>query len=118
MDWMGVAGQANLATVIISAGCSLLAALIAAGAARAGLKKAYLLEDQTETVLREMLRHPDYKMRSFAQLQHHVPLSDDKLREALLRAGAVSFKAADGTVLWGLLENHRDRVFPKGGRKS
>jgi len=118
MDWIGAASQANLATVIISAGCSVLAAVITAWTARAGLKKAYLLEDQTEMVLREMLRHPGFKMRTFAILQHHVPLSDEKLREALLRAGAVSFKRSDGTVVWGLLENHRDRVFPKSERKS
>lgn len=118
MDWVELLSRPDWATVITSVGLAVIAAFGSASIAWATLKRTYKLEDQTEAVLRKLLRHPDYKMRSLTQLQHHVPLSDDKLSEALLRAGAVSFKNSEGTVLWGLVENHRDKVFPKKRRQT
>jgi hypothetical protein len=115
MDWIGAASQANWATVIISSGCSVIVALIAAGAARAGLKKTHLLQDQTEIVLRRLLEvgSPKYpqRLRSFTNLQARVPLTDEKLREALLRAGAIQCKRpGDGEILWGLTKYHPDKL--------
>lgn len=113
MDWL--AGLADWATVGISAGCAIGAALITAAAMREGVRKKHRLEDQTETVLRRLLevgapKYPE-RLRSFASLKARVPLSDDKLVEALLRAGAIQCERRDGSEkLWGLAEYHPDKL--------
>jgi hypothetical protein len=79
------------------------------------LKKEYLLEDQTATVLRTLLEvgAPEYpqRLRSFSSLKARVPLSDEKLKEALLRAGAIqAVRPSDGENLWGLTKYHPDKL--------
>lgn len=119
MDGMELLNRTDWVTVSIVAGCSLIAsvvsAMLAARTARARMRKDYLLEDQTETVLRTLLevgppKYPE-RLRSFAALEKRVPLTEEKLREALLRAGAIRCeKRADGEEMWGLIEFHPDKL--------
>ena len=120
MDWLELLHRPDRATVITSAGISAVAATITATFAWASLKRTYRLEDRTETLLRKLLGDRRFKGRSrkFSTLQHHVPLTDEKLREALLRAGAIRFENREGEEMWGLIGYHSDKVAPKPTPKS
>ncbi|HQR89953.1 MAG: hypothetical protein B7Y81_15450 [Caulobacter sp. 32-67-35] len=78
----------------------------------ARFRRSNRLADNTEAVLRGMFGR-GYRTRKFETLRHFIPLEENKLREALLRAGAVRISAADDPEgeQWGLLEHHRNRVF-------
>ena len=79
------------------------------------MRRTYRLEDRTEAILRKLLRDRRFKRRKFETIRGFVPLSDEKLREALHRAGAVQITGQDGDH-WTLIENAKERVFPSGGR--
>lgn len=90
---------------------SVLAAImggaIGTGTTLWGHRRQYLLEYQTEAVLKRLLNHERWRLRTFETIQHHVGgFSDDELRRYLIRAGALRFKDAEGVEVWGLLSRN------------
>jgi hypothetical protein len=76
---------------------------------------------QAERVAHELLTDPRWTTRSFRQLRHYLGgFEDNKLREVLVRAGAIRFGPDQGvlydaegdanTEMWGLLERNRNRL--------
>ena len=80
-------------------------------------RRSYRLEDRSEAILRGLLKDRRFRRRKFETIQAFVPLPDEKLREALLRVGAVQLTGKDG-YYWTLFENYTDHVLPKGSRKT
>ena len=105
--------RADWATVIVSAVVGLLSVVVTNWIAWANYRRTHRLDDRTEVLLRRMLKDRRFRRRKFETIQTFIPLGEVKLREALLRAGAICMKGADGQEFWGLLEHHRDKVFPK-----
>ena len=72
--------------------------------ARHKLMHELRLQFRTEALLRRVLSHRKWELRSFDAIKHHVGgFEDNDLRQALVRAGAVRFYR-DGKEMWGLLE--------------
>jgi hypothetical protein len=75
------------------------------------LQKEYQLQDNAERVVRDLLNHTEWKLRSFKVIQHHLGgFTDAELRKLLVRAGAIRFKSKSGHELWGLLDRNRHRL--------
>lgn len=75
------------------------------------LQKEYQLQDNAERVVRDLLNHTEWKLRSFKVIQHHLGgFTDSELRKLLVRAGAIRFKSKSGHELWGLLDRNRHRL--------
>ncbi len=76
--------------------------------------KEFALADQVQAVLTELLTLQEWKLRSFKEICRHVGgMTDDELRLALIRAGALRFHDSQGGELWGLLSRNRDLLKPK-----
>lgn len=115
MDWMELLTRPDWATAVASGGFAAFSAGVTGWIAWVRMRRTYRLEDRTEAVLRKLLRDQRFKRRKFDTIKGFVPLSDEKLNEALLRAGAVQITGQDGDY-WTLIENAKDRVFPKRPR--
>lgn len=113
MDWSGLLGQVDWPTALVSGAAALASVIVTNWLAWIRFRRAYRLDDRTEAVLRRLLKDKRFTRRKIETIKGFVPLADDKLREALLRAGAVRLSGNDGQEYWGLLENHLGRVFPK-----
>ena len=75
------------------------------------LARELQLQDQAEKVAHELLNHPDWTLRTFKIICHHLGgFEDDEVRKMLVRAGAVRFKSKSGVELWGLLQRNRDKL--------
>lgn len=71
---------------------------------RQKLTQEMRLQFQTEALLRKLLKHQAWELRSFDAIKHHVGgFGDDELRQLLVRAGAVRFYK-DDKEMWGLME--------------
>jgi len=115
MDWVEILNRPDWATAVTSGVFAAISTGITGWIAWARMRRTFRLEDRTEAILRGMLRDRRFKRRKFETIKGFVPLADDKLKEALLRAGAVQIIGQDGEY-WTLIENAKDRVFPKGRR--
>lgn len=113
MDFHGLIADVNWATAILSGVVALISVLVTNWMAWVRFRRAYRLDDRTEAILRRLLKDRRFRRRKFETIQSFVPLPTEKLREALLRAGAVCLSGNEGQEYWGLLENHLDRVFPE-----
>lgn len=113
--------DADWATAAISGVVGLVSVVVTNWLAWARFRRTHRLEDRSEEVLRGMFKggfaNQGWKKRKFRTLRHFVPLPDDKLREALLRAGAIRLDE-EPVEQWGLLEHHRDRVFSRKNGKA
>lgn len=112
MDVLWLLEQTDWPTALVSGVVGLVSVLVTNWLAWARFRRAYRLDDRTEAILRRLLKDRRFKRRKFETIQSFVPLTDEKLREALMRAGAVRLMGNDDQEYWGLLENHLDRVFP------
>jgi hypothetical protein len=75
---------------------------------------------QAERVARELMEHSGFRLRTFAQIRHHIGGFDDEaLRAVLVRVGALRFGrrgeplfglGGAATEMWGLLEHNRHRL--------
>ena len=73
------------------------------------VRRQYLLEHQSEALVRRLLQHRKWRLRTFSTIRYHVAgFSDDQLRQILIRAGALRFEDARGIEVWGLLERNED----------
>ncbi len=99
--------------VLFSAGASLLGAIVGAFAAlfiaARGRGRQYKLEDRSELLVRKLLEHERWKLRTFKTIRYHIAgFEDNELRRLLIRAGAIRFEDAMGTEVWGLLDRNLD----------
>ena len=119
MDWFELV-RPDWATAIMSGVFAAVSTGLTGWFAWARMRQTFQLEDRTEWLLRTLLQDRRFpgKSRKFETLRHHVPLTDEKLREALLRAGAIRFENREGEEMWGLIENHKDKIAPKPKPKS
>ena len=112
--------DADWATATISGVVGLVSVVVTNWLAWARFRRTHRLEDRSEEVLRGMFKggfaNRGWKRRKFSTLRHFVPLSDEKLREALLRAGAIRLDD-EPVEQWGLLKHHRARVFSRKNGK-
>ena len=92
MDWVERLYRPDWATAIASALFAAISAGMTGWIAWARMRRTSRLEDRTEAILRDKR----FKRRKFETIKAFVPLSDEKLREALLRAGAVQLVEAGG----------------------
>lgn len=103
MEWVLGVGAS-----VIVAFCT---AYFAARAELAKLREELKFDYSVEKVIRHLLNHPEHRKRSFKVIRHHLRgfETDNDLRMALMRAGAVAFDSDDLGEVWGLLErNERD----------
>lgn len=69
--------------------------------------------EAAEAVVLELLRDKRFPMRKFTTIKSRLGgLSDDQIRQVLLRVGAVKFKGEDEVELWGLKSRNKDKVLP------
>jgi hypothetical protein len=60
-----------------------------------------------ESAARALLSHPAWTQRTFEALKGKLSgFDDDQLRKILVQAGAVCFRRADGSELWGLISRN------------
>jgi hypothetical protein len=114
VDIAALLGNPDWATAFVSGGFAAVGSLITSWIAYSRYRRSFRLQDQTELILQRLFKL-GYRTRSFETIRTFVPLADDKLREALLRAGAIRLRAPehpDGEH-WGLLKDHRETVFRK-----
>lgn len=79
---------------------------------REKLREELKLEYAIETAIRHLLENKNYQRRSLGKIKRHLKgfPSDDDLRMALIRAGAVAVSGEGDDELWGLLERNLDAV--------
>lgn len=66
-------------------------------------RRANAFDTQLDTVLVTLLVDTKWEARSFALISRTLPgVEHDKLRQALIRVGAVSYRSALGEELWAL----------------
>jgi len=68
--------------------------------------------EAVEKIILELL-NAEWPMRKFTTIKSRLGgLSDDEIRQALLRVGAVKFKGEKGEELWGLKEKNKGKISP------
>ncbi|MCP3970775.1 MAG: hypothetical protein GY717_10780 [Rhodobacteraceae bacterium] len=72
------------------------------------LREELKLEYSIETAIRALLSNPNYKKRGFKKIRYHLRgfETDDELRRALIRAGAVAFSGQGDEEMWGLIRRN------------
>ena len=117
-----IAGIAALASAIVAFKASRESARLSSETARlsseverlssdARLKREFQLEFAAERVAEQLFTDPQWRLRTFKTLKHHLGgFAEDELRKILVRAGAIRFISKDGEELWGLLRLNIDRL--------
>lgn len=107
-----------LQTILTALVTSLLATSGALILAWQRMKREYRLEFRSETIIRKLLSHEQWALRSFDVIRHHIGGFDDNaLRQLLVKAGALRFEAK-GEEMWGLFERTQHSLEGKQGYKD
>lgn len=79
---------------------------------REKLREEMKLDYAIETAIRHLLENENYQRRSLSKIKRHLKgfKTDDQLRMAMIRAGAVVISGDGEEELWGLLERNLDAV--------
>ncbi|QCP53115.1 hypothetical protein FAZ95_28965 [Trinickia violacea] len=106
--WLSPPVVAALVAAIVALLTALITAFVTVGVAERKLRRDFRLEFAAEGVAHQLMMDPEWSLRSFAVIKHHLGgFDDDDLRRILVRAGAIRFSSPSGKELWGLLErNH------------
>lgn len=105
----------QVAAALIAGGVSLVVAAATAAvtfrAQERKLREELRTQFMAEEAINLLLSHPDWQLRSFEQISRHVRgFPADDLRQLLIRAGALAFRGADGTEMWGLRTRNESRL--------
>ncbi len=74
---------------------------------RADLRTEFMAEE----AVKQLLRSPQWKMRSFEEIERKIGgFEQNELRKLLVRAGAVRFRGEEDRELWGLRERNKDSL--------
>ena len=80
-------------SAIVSSGIAVFSAYITVRSQIKRLEREYKLEYQTERIVRQLLGHPKWKLRTFRAIKYHVAgFEDNDLRRILIRAGAIHLR--------------------------
>ncbi len=73
------------------------------------LDRQYRLENRSEEAVFGLLMQRPFRMRSFDIIKSHLGGYDDdnKLRQVLIRVGALRWRTENGEEVWGLLDRNR-----------
>ena len=108
--------SSDVAAAVIAGGVSMVVAALTAWttfrAQERRLRQELRTQFMAEEALRELLSHPDWRLRSFEIITKRVRgFSDDELRQLLIRSGALCFeRKADGAEMWGLRSRNEDEL--------
>jgi hypothetical protein len=106
----------SFAASLIGAVVGAVAALTVAARMR---ERQYKLEDRSELLVRKLLEHQLWKLRTFKTIKHHVAgFEDDELRRILIRSGALRFEDAMGVEVWGLLDRNLELLDREVGTRQ
>lgn len=106
MEWF-LALIASIITAFVTA-------MLASQREQKKLREELKLDYSIETAIRQLLKEQGWPLRSFDAIKHHIRgFPDDKLREYLVRSGAIAFEDEEGVEVWGLLELNKDRLAKK-----
>jgi hypothetical protein len=65
-------------------------------------------EFMAEEAVKQLLSSPQWKMRSFDEIERKIGgFEENELRKLLVRAGAVRFRGEGDRELWGLREKNK-----------
>ena len=99
----------GLSIAIIAGVVSIVTALITSIITVWKVRREFLLEHQSESLVRKLLNNKRWKFRTFRTIKYHVAgFEDDELRQILIKAGAVRFQDNHGEEIWGLIERCDD----------
>ncbi|MEO0635557.1 MAG: hypothetical protein AAFY73_02805 [Pseudomonadota bacterium] len=100
-----------LLPAIISAIVGFIVAYYGSRGAEARLREKYERELSPQKLARQVFLSQRSKCVPFATLKAHFGgIAEDHLRRVLLAAGALRFKAADGSEEWGLISRNKSRL--------
>jgi hypothetical protein len=93
---------ATIVSAIISAGLSYWVT-------HQQLDRQYRLENRSEAAVLDLLMQRPFRMRSLDIIRSHLGGFDDdnKLRQVLIRVGALRWRTENGEEVWGLLDRNR-----------
>lgn len=104
-----------LETIVIAAATSLLATVSALFLAKQRMEREFRLQFQSETIIRKLLKHPQWALRSFDTIKHHIGgFEDEELRRTLVQSGALRFYVQE-KEMWGLFERTQHALDGKTG---
>jgi hypothetical protein len=107
-----------LATILTALITSVLGTAGALLLARQRMRREFQLQFNAEAVIRKLLMHRQWTLRSFTQISHHLGgFEDDELRRLLVQAGALRFDAG-GKEMWGLFERTSHALDNRDGYKA
>lgn len=74
------------------------------------LREELKLDYSIEAAIRALLSNESYKKRSLKKIKHHLRGfgTDDELRMALIRSGAVAFGGQGEDESWGLISRNKE----------
>lgn len=117
MDALTVTALSTVIAALVAALASMVVARHAAAAAAAAqfekLKREFLLEHQSEQLVRRLLQHQAWSRRSLSAIKRHIRGFDDEaLRQILIRAGAIRFSINPNPdkEFWGLVERNEHEL--------
>ncbi len=83
------------------------------------MQREYLLHYQAERIVRELLEHKKWKLRTFKAIKYHLGgFEDNELRRILVQVGAIRFNDAQGIEIWGLLSRNKELIDHEYGTKD
>ena len=100
--------------ILVAAGVSYVTARMTAQRAAEQdlrrLRQEMKLDYSIETAIRALLSNESYKKRGLKKIKHHLRgfKTDDELRMALIRAGAVAFSGQGEDEMWGLIVRNKE----------
>ena len=96
--------------LLASIGVAFLTAFLTVQRQRERLREELKLEYSTENAIRALLTNKSYKKRGFRKIKHHLRgfETEDELRRALIRAGAVAFSGQGDEEMWGLISRNEE----------
>ncbi|QZD95592.1 hypothetical protein [Qipengyuania gelatinilytica] len=109
----------TLLDILATVSVAVLTSLVTIHLARMRTEREFQLEYKTEELIKKLLEHENYRLRTFKTLKHHIGGYDDnELRRILLRSGALKFEDNAGIEVWGLLERNEDRLTAETGTRN
>lgn len=105
-----------IVSVLAAVGASLLTTISTIIVNDRRMGREFRLHFQAETIVRKLLQHPRWRLRTFDTIKYHIGgFKDDDLRKILVQAGALRFHDRSGVEVWGLIERNKDRLAKEHG---
>jgi len=97
-----------LTTILVAFITALLTGLVTFVTQERRLRADMRTEFMAEEAVKQLLSSPQWKMRSFDEIERKIGgFEENELRKLLVRAGAVRFRGEGDRELWGLREKNK-----------